>query len=56
MWLGFIFITMVLALACGIFAGELMYQWYMLPFFNAISLHEYPNVTESARAHSYILS
>jgi len=44
MWLGFIFITMVIALVCGIFAGELMYQWYMLPFFNAISLHEYPNV------------
>jgi len=44
MWLGWIFITMVMALVCGIFAGQLMYDWYMLPFFNAISLHEYPNV------------
>jgi hypothetical protein len=44
MWLGFILFTMCLALAIGTYAGNLMYQETFLPYYDMMSLNDYPNV------------
>jgi hypothetical protein len=44
MWLGFILFTMLLALGGGTYAGNVMYQDTFQPYYDLMSLNDYPNV------------
>lgn len=44
MWLGFILFTMLLALSLGTYAGNAMYENTFLPYYDMMSLNDYPNV------------
>jgi hypothetical protein len=44
MWLGFIFCSMILALAAGTYTGGAMYEESFLPYYDMMSLNDYPNV------------
>jgi hypothetical protein len=48
MWLGFIFCSMVLGLIVGSYAGNLMYEQSFLPYYDMMSLNDYPNVNPGA--------
>jgi len=54
-WLGFVFFSMVFAFLSAAVAGNLNYESYMLPYYDSLSLNEYPdvNVAETT-ADSYL--
>lgn len=44
MWLGFIFLSIMVAIVCGTIAGNYNFNQYMQPYYDITSLNEYPNI------------